>query len=166
MKSSCHLLLLPTLVVASLICRVTHGFAPRSGRAVFLGHTSAGPTNLFASVANDGDEYLEGAAGGDDLDKAWLQFQEERSANTKQISLSDFGPPRRDNLFDPQEQENLDTQEQLAVIVSLLVAVGCLVAIYFSGEAPNIVDDPFLSNMEDVDSAEGRFHALTGGVWM
>lgn len=162
MKSRCHLLLLPTLVLASWMLQAAHGFAPRTtSRAVLVGHTSAGATKLFASVANDGDAYVEG--GDDDLDKAWVKFQEQKSA--KQISLSEFSPPR-DNLFDPQEQENMDTQQQLAVIVSLLVAVGCLVAIYFSGEAPTIVDDPFLSNLEDVDSAEGRFHALTGGVWM
>lgn len=118
---------------------------------------------MFASVANDGDEYVEGAAG-DDLDEAWRRFQEERSSPNAAAAATQIS---RDTLFDPQEE--VDTQQQLALTVSLLVAIGCLVAIYFSGEAPHIVDDPssFLSNtLEDVDSAEGRYHALTGGYWM
>lgn len=163
-----------SFVVLALASSSIHGFvAPSSGRSgIVLAFPTAassiiikkavGP--LAASLAEEGDAYDPNDNTMDDMDAAWSQFQEVKSA--KQISLSEFGPPR-DDLFDPKKEEEINAQRQLGMMLSLLTAVTCLVAIYFSGQSPHFVpEDNYLSSsLDDVDTAQGRFHALTGGVW-
>ena len=80
-------------------------------------------TQLPASLAEDD--------GMSDLDEEWMQFQEEQT--TKQISLKDFAKDTSETAAAVQDDTGTDA---IAAGVCLSVAVACLVAVYYSGEAP------------------------------
>lgn len=140
------------LTALTLIQNVSSFITPKRGISCIKTLRNNNALTL-AKLSNDEDN---------DLDDEWRQFQEERTAN-QQISLSDFA---QDDLFNPDQESKADDSNTVASVgLFFLVAIVCLLAIFFNGEKPVLIDDSFM-NLEDVDSAQGRFHALTGGVWL
>ena len=95
-------------------------------------------TTLPASLVDDDNM--------DELDEEWLRFQEERSS--KQISLSDF------RAHEVKEETTSSTSNDVALAgLSLATAMACLVAVYYSGEAPVLLVDDISVSMDAVQSA-------------
>ena len=122
-------------------------------------------TRLSANPSSDNNNVDDGDVL-ESIDEEWEQFQTQRQESSKKpIRLRDFAPKSTDGLLDAQRDLSAEESNQ-SVLVGLLclVAMACLAAVFYSGVAPVFVDDVNV-DAEDVDSAKGRFNALTGGVW-
>ena len=92
-----------------------------------------------------------------DLDQAWKDYSAtERKRN---------GPTTTDGLFKAKKDDEMTTP-------NLAVAYFFLAMTFFIGilygqllVSPSDISSQDWSVLEDVDSAKGRFEALTGGVW-
>ena len=115
---------LATILLLSCWLQIGFAFVAPTPTGLRVSRISTIP--LRASLADD-----DGMA---DLDDEWLQFQEEQS--TKQISLSDFAPDEAEQVQVVQEESSSDA---MAAGFCFSVAVACLVAVYYSGEAPTLV---------------------------
>jgi len=125
------------------------------------------------SLSNDGAGAGAGAGAGDS-DITDRKNQEEEETLTIGADLNfqwkEFRSQLHDNdLFDPQvSTRDMDPDSLLPVAFFFLLSVVFLGAIFINvlyQQDSNTFSQPTGSLEDDVDSAKGRFEALTGGVW-
>ncbi|CAB9501612.1 expressed unknown protein [Seminavis robusta] len=137
-------------VVLALFTEGCRAFAPRPSIATLLNTNAKTTTSLFLAdmPLEEGEEELFFLQHNkedddlDDLDDQWMAFQEQRQQVPKQVRLADLALETTTTTETQQatnDNNNGAMQEVAMAGAFFLVAITCLVGVYYSGTAPVLV---------------------------